>query len=503
MRLYRNFLLLFGALLLVSAPSFAAVTLPALFTSHMVLQRNRPVHIWGMADPQEKVTVSFRGEVKSTNADALGRWSLYLAPGSAGGPFPLTVKASNTIQLDDVLVGDVWVASGQSNMEFPMTWLRNAKAEIAAANAPQIRLLRVERAYSDYPLSNVKAAPWAACTPDSVADFSAVAYFFARDVQQKEHVPIGLIDSSWGGTVAEAWTSMDGLSRDASLMPVFASWARMSDAAVSVQLLRQAVDRDKAEGRPAPNLPWLPELQSWAPAQLYNGMIAPLTPFAIRGVIWYQGESNSALDRAPMYSRLFPAMIQDWRRHWAQGDFPFLFVQISSFTLAPQDDWATIREAQRQTLALRNTAMAVTIDIGNPDNIHPKDKQDVGERLALAARAIAYGEHDLEYSGPLFQQVTQEPGVLRVWFTHAESGLTAKGGALEGFEVAGTDGKFVPATAKIDGATVIVGSPQVTAPKFVRYGWANSPKCNLYNQQNLPASPFTSVDDSSHFDDTE
>jgi sialate O-acetylesterase len=277
----------------------------------------------------------------------------------------------------------------------------------------------------------------------------------------------------------------------------------MSDAAVSVQLLRQAVDRDKAEGRPAPNLPWLPELQSWAPAQLYNGMIAPLTPFAIRGVIWYQGESNSALDRAPMYSRLFPAMIQDWRRHWAQGDFPFLFVQISSFTLAPQDDWATIREAQRQTLALRNTAMAVTIDIGNPDNIHPKDKQDVGERLALAARAIAYGEHDLEYSGPLFQQVTQEPGVLRVWFTHAESGLTAKGGALEGFEVAGTDGKFVPATAKIDGATVIVGSPQVTAPKFVRYGWANSPKCNLYNQQNLPASPFTSVDDSSHFDDTE
>lgn len=486
---------LVACLLAICFPVTAEVTLPKLFTSHMVLQRNMPVHIWGMAAPDEGVTVTFRDETKMTSADSLGRWSLYLSPGDAGGPFTLTVKASNTLTLDDVLVGDIWIASGQSNMEFPMTDLADAKTEIAAVNNPEIRLLRVEHTYSDYPLSDVKAAPWAAFNPDSAASSSAVAYFFARDVQKKEHVPIGLIESSWGGTVAEAWTSMDGLSRDASLMPVFASWAKMSDAEITNQLLQREVDRAKASGKPLPDVPWKPVLQSWEPAQLYNGMIAPLTPFAIRGVIWYQGESNSKLDRAPLYSRLFPALIQDWRRHWGQGDFPFLFVQISSFTSTPEEDWATIREAQRKTLSVSNTAMAVTIDIGNPDNVHPKDKQDVGARLALAARAKAYGEHDLEYSGPLFLQVTQGEGFLRVWFSHAESGLVTKDGTLKGFEVAGADGKFAPATAKIDGSTVIVSSTMVTTPKYVRYGWANSPECNLFNKENLPASPFTSVDE--------
>ncbi|MHB1023230.1 MAG: sialate O-acetylesterase [Acidobacteriaceae bacterium] len=492
-RIYSIFLVI--CLLWVCFPATAEVTLPELFTSHMVLQRNKPVHVWGMAAPDESVTVTFRGETKRTDADALGRWSVYLAPGDAGGPFMLTVKASNTITLNDVLVGDVWIASGQSNMEFPMTQLADAKTEIAAAKDAQIRLLRVEHTYSDYPLSDVKAAPWTDCNPDSVASFSAVAYFFARDLQKKEHVPIGLIESSWGGTVAEAWTSMDGLSRDASLMPVFAAWARMSDAEVTNQLQQREIDRDKAAGKPMPNVPWKPVLQSWEPAQLYNGMIAPLTPLAIRGVIWYQGESNSKLDRAPTYSRLFPAMIQDWRRHWGQGNFPFLFVQISSFTSTPEEDWATIREAQRKALSVSNTAMAVTIDIGNPDNVHPKDKQDVGARLALAARATVYGEHDLEYSGPLFRQATQGQGFLRVWFSHAENGLVVKGGSLKGFEVAGADGKFVSANAKVEGSTVIVTSTLVAVPKYVRYGWANSPECNLYNKENLPASPFTSVDE--------
>jgi sialate O-acetylesterase len=224
---------------------------------------------------------------------------------------------------------------------------------------------------------------------------------------------------------------------------------------------------------------------------LWNGMIAPLTPFPIRGVLWYQGESNSVLERAPLYGRVFRTLIEDWRRQWGVGDFPFLYVQISNFKSTPGEDWAVLREQQLRTLELRNTAMAVTIDIGNPDNVHPTDKVDVGLRLARAARVLSYGE-TLEYSGPLFRQATPEGTAIRAWFDHA-GGLTAKGGALAGFEVAGADGRFVPATAAIDGATVVASSPDVPLPVFVRYGWANSPECDLFNGEGLPASPFTSV----------
>jgi sialate O-acetylesterase len=236
----------------------------------------------------------------------------------------------------------------------------------------------------------------------------------------------------------------------------------------------------------------VPTLESWGPGMLWNGMIAPLTPFAIRGVLWYQGESNSPLERAPLYGRIFRTLIEDWRREWGEGDFPFLYVQIASFKSTPAEDWAELREQQLKALALRNTAMAVTIDIGNPDNVHPTDKLDVGLRLARAARALSYGE-SIEYSGPIFRQATPEGAAIRVWFDHAE-GLMAKGGAVSGFEVAGADGKFVPAAAKIEGATIVASSPEVAQPVFVRYGWANSPDCNLFNAAGLPASPFTSAD---------
>jgi sialate O-acetylesterase len=480
----------------LSLTSVAEVTLPALLADHMVVQRGLPVHVWGMAAPHEVVSVSFRGEAKSGTADEDGRWSVYLSPGEAGGPFQLSIKATNTITINDVLVGDVWVASGQSNMEFPMTALVNAQTEIAAAQYPKIRLFVVKHKPADYPLENVESKGWAACTPETAADSSAVAYFFARNLQQKLGVPIGLIESYWGGTAAESWTSLRGLGADASLMPVFAARAKTLDAESTTILQQEREEREfqtavaqaKADGKPLPWRKWHPDFAAWAPAALYNGMIAPLTPFAIRGVIWYQGEANSGADRAPLYSRLFQAMIRDWRNDWGEGDFPFLFVQIANWNTEPEGLWPDVRNAQRQALALRNTGMAVTIDIGDPDDIHPKNKQDVGLRLALAARAITYGEK-IEWSGPLYRQVTQEEHALRVWFDHA-NGLASKGAQLTGFEVAGADGKYSAADAKIDGSSVIVSSAAVPTPVSVRYGWAANPNCNLFNKEGLPASPF-------------
>ncbi len=485
--------------ILVSSVAFARaeVRLPSIFADHMVVQRNLPVHVWGTAAPNETVSVTFRDETKNTATDALGRWSLYLKPGTAGGPFSMMVRGANTITLEDVLVGDVWIASGQSNMEFPMVgWMNrgvnNEKAEIAAANYPQIRLLDIETRSSDYPLGDeaIRQA-WSACTPATVASFSAVGYFFARDLQEHEHVPIGVIDATWGGTIAEAWTSLDALSANASLMPVFAWRAQLMDALPTVLLQQkqeqQEIENAKAAGKPIPEFPWRPDPASWKPAGLYNAMIAPLTPFAIKGVIWYQGESNGDPIAVPIYGELFKTLIQDWRHQWAQGDFPFLFVQLANWN--PGATWPELREQQTEALSLKNTGMAVAVDVGDPDNIHPQDKQDVASRLSLAARAIAYGE-PIEYSGPMFRQVTEEGHSLRVWFDHAGDGLTSKNGSLRGFEVAGVDQKYFPAQATIHGDAVLVSSPSVAAPVSVRYGWAANPDCNLYNGANLPASPF-------------
>jgi sialate O-acetylesterase len=477
----------------------AAVTLSAVFTDHMVVQRGLPVHVWGRADAGEAVSVAFRGETRAATADELGNWSVYLPPGDAGGPFELTVRGSNAITLTDVLVGDVWVASGQSNMEFPLKNAVNGAAEVAGANHPRIRLFLVKRRAEVYPATDVEAKPWAVCTPESAADFSAVAYFFARQIEDTQHVPIGLIESNWGGTPADTWTRLAAIAADAGLMPVIAEWANMTEEHAGVEQKREREYQDRlararAEGKPAPERPWAANTQNeWMPAGLWNGMIAPLTPAAIRGVIWYQGESNASVERAPLYARLFQTMITDWRRAWAEGDFPFLYVQLANFKTNGGPGWPELREAQLQTLSLANTGMAVTIDIGTPDDIHPKDKQDVGRRLALAARAIAYGEK-IEYSGPLFRAARPENGAMRIWFDHAESGLVAHGGgALRGFEIAGADGHFVPAEARIDGATVVVSSRDVAKPAAVRYAWADNPDCNLFNGAGLPASPFRSA----------
>jgi sialate O-acetylesterase len=486
---------LLGCVFVLSAIAGADVTLPSVLADHMVIQRGLPVHVYGMAAVQESVAVTFRGETKSTTADELGRWSVYLAPGDAGGPYAMTIKAANTITLNDILVGDVWVASGQSNMEFPMKALLNPDAEIAAANYPKIRIFRVEQRPSSYPKSDVEAKTWAACTPESVAESSAVAYYFARDLLQKNNVPIGLLETFWGGTPAESWTSLPSLSADASLMPVFADRSQMVEERETTLLRLQKQDREweqaaaqaKADGKPEPGRPWHPDFDAWAPAALFNGMVSPLTRFAIRGAIWYQGEANAGRT-APLYGRQLRTLIADWRRAWDVGDFPFLIVQLANWNAGADSQWPEVREGQRQTLSVKNTGMAVTIDIGDAVDIHPKDKLDVGLRLARAARAISYGEK-IEWSGPLYRQLTREDHALRVWFDHA-SGMTAKNGPLVGFEIAGSDGKYVAADARIDGEAVVVSSATVTDPVSVRYGWAANPTCNLFNREGLPASPF-------------
>jgi sialate O-acetylesterase len=472
----------------------AEVRTPAIFADHMVIQRDLQVHVWGLAASGEEVRVSFRGATRTVTADRLGLWHIYLPPGGPGGPFTLEIAAANKLSFTDIFVGDVWVASGQSNMEFQMKDVANAEAELGHADQPAIRLFKVERTAADYPMSDVAAKTWTVSTRESAAKFSAVAFLFAREIRADQKVTIGLIEAAWGGTPAEAWTSLPALSSDASLMPEFAAFAKLAGEESTYQLEKKEqeaqITKAKEEGSPTPEFPWHAELRSWIPSAVYNGMIAPLTPFPIRGVIWYQGESNTGPERAATYNRLFETMIHDWRSQWKIGDFPFFFVQLANWKAGADSMWPTVRDAQRRTLELKNTGMAVTMDIGNPDNIHPTNKQDVAHRLALAARAIAYGE-TLEYSGPLYRLSFVEGSSVRVMFSHG-AGLLAKVGELRGFEIAGADHKFVGATATIDHDSVVVSNSELTAPVYVRYGWESNPDCNLYNAAGLPTSPFTS-----------
>ena len=493
-----------GLLLALTLASGAAlraeIRLPNLLTDHAVLQRGAPIRIWGWASPGSPLTVAFHLQTVATTADRLGEWTAWLMPEVAGGPYTLTVSGDGGKTVSDLLVGDVWLASGQSNMEMPLLGfppgavIKDSAKEIAAANHPMIRLLHVPQKASDYPLDDQPAA-WTLCTPETAAKFSAVAYFFGRELSDKEHVVIGLIDSTWGGTPADSWVSMDAFGSDASLLPAFASRARFAANIAHRDAIAAAYKREDEEaitaGRPAPSHPWRPNPQSWSPSMLYNGMIAPLTGYSIKGFLWYQGETNSAPDRAPFYEALFKGLITDWRAHFAQGDLPFLFAQISSFN-SPGEDWGQIRDAQRRALSLRNTAMAVTTDVGDPDNVHPPDKQTVASRLALGARSLAYGEN-VQYASPLFRQVTTEPGGLRVWFDHAQ-GLYSASKVLSGFEVAGEDHHFTPTEATIEGDTVVVKSVSGNPPRFVRYGWSQVVPESFYNGVKLPASTFTSED---------
>jgi sialate O-acetylesterase len=485
----------------VACQSHAEIKLPNLLSDHAVLQRGAPIHLWGWATPGSKLTIHFHDQTRLAVTDNLGEWTASLMPEHAGGPYVLTIDGGpqeGKKEIADVMVGDVWIASGQSNMEMPLrgfpptAFVQNAKEEIAAANNPMLRLLLVEHKSSDVPLQDINAQ-WSLCTPETASEFSAIAYFFGRELATKEHVTIGLIDASWGGTPIDSWISLDSLGNNPALLSAFSNRATFADhqSDLNAQIAAEKAEDEaaKAAGKPAPIHPWHPQEVSWLPAGLYNGMIAPLSNESIKGFLWYQGETDSSPQRAPHYSTLFPALIQDWRARFAQGNLPFLFVQISSFH-SPGENWGMIRDAQRRTLFITNTAMAVSLDVGNPSNVHPADKQTVASRLALAARGLVYGEH-VTYASPLFREATIEPGAMRVWFDNA-SGMTSEGKTLEGFELAGSDHHFVPASATIQGDTILVTAPEMTEPRYVRYGWSNVVPAWFYNSAHLPASTFTS-----------
>lgn len=486
---------------LLSAGAWADVGLPALFGDHMVVQRDLPVHVWGTAEPDEAVEVKFRGQGMSTAAAADGRWEVYLDPGSAGGPFELVVEGNNRVEIADVHVGEVWVGSGQSNMVWPLQRSRDAEQEIAAAKFPEIRYFKVALNTSDTQLDDVEGQ-WQVVSPETAGEFSGVGYFFARHLHERLGVPMGIIQSAWGGTPAESWTSSRTMAEEPALANMSAEFAAeaAADERVYAERLANWEKRSaaaKAEGAEMPRKPPPPRAMrpQNKPGALFNAMVAPLLPYAIRGVIWYQGENNAQRGQGYLYRRLFRSMIEDWRHEWGIGAFPFLFVQLANYGRVPEEStWPELREAQAMTLGLVNTGMAVTIDIGNPTDIHPRNKQDVGLRLALAARAIAYGEHDLEYSGPIFRQATRDASGLRLWFDHVGRGLEARGGQLEGFQVAGRDGKFVSAQASISGNTVLVSSAAVKHPVRARYAWAADAKGNLFNDAGLPASPFQTME---------
>jgi len=486
------------ALVSLAACLHAAVKLPAILSDHMVLERGVPVRIWGAASAGESLRVSFQGQEVSAKAGSNGKWEAWLQPLAAAGPLDLTIAGSDTVVIHDVLVGEVWLGSGQSNMEFALAGAVNHDEEIARSSYPLMRLFKVKHAVADQPAEDVEGA-WQICGPESVRRFSAVEYFFGRHLYESLRLPMGLIESDWGGTPAQSWISKPAIDSDAALKYVTDEWDKVManyPAAKErydrqIETWNKAVEAARADGRNPPNRPGLPPGPGHqnTPAGLYNAMIAPLTPFAIRGVIWYQGESNASESHAYRYRRLFRDMIEDWRNQWGEGDFPFLFVQLANYHA--NQWWPVLRESQTETLGLGATGMAVTIDVGESTDIHPKNKQVVGNRLALAALHIAYGQ-PIEYSGPLFRQATREMDHMRAWFTHAE-GLEAKGGGpLTGFTIAGDDGNFVPAEARIEGPTVVVSSPQVSQPVAIRYAWADDPKCNLINQAGLPASPFRS-----------
>ncbi len=490
-----------AALLLVVAPAARAdVRLNGLFGHDMVIQQGAKAPVWGTAAAGEKVTVKMADLVAETTAGDDGRWRLEIGPLKAGGPHELTVSGANTIRLSNVLIGEVWICSGQSNMSWPLIRAADAEKEIAAADLPRIRLLTVPRMTSEQPQEEIRGR-WRVCTPKAVTRFSAVGYFFGSELHKARKVPVGLINASWAGTPAHAWTSGEALKADPAFKPMLQRWEKIiavyPAAMAKYKEDRENWEKDAARAREdnwkPPRRPRAPhgEKSPRRPSNLFNGMIAPLVPFSVRGVIWYEGENNAG--DAGLYRVLFPAMIRDWRRHWAQDDLPFLFVQLPNF-LAPQKapveerSWAELREAQFLTLSLPNTGMAVTLGLGEVGNIHPSNKRPVGERICLWARGTVYGE-EIVYSGPLYKSMVREGRRIRVRFDHA-AGLTAKDEELKGFAIAGKDGKFVWAQAQIDGEDVMVWSDDVTDPVAVRYAWAYNPMWSLTNEQGLPASPF-------------
>lgn len=546
----------------------ADVKMPMIFGDHMVLQQDTKIAVYGSADTGEGVEVSFAGQNVKTTAGPDGKWIVYLKPRktkSAGQP--LTITGKNKIVYDDVVVGDVWVASGQSNMEWGLNLKNDYADDIAASEDSLLRLFFVPRNTSLTTMTDMVipeettnpdwAGRWVRCTPEALKKingqgFSAAAYYFARDMRKANGRPLGIIQSAWGGTRAEAWTSIEGLKQEPSLahyvavyeknvkdnpeiLATYPQKKKAFDEAVKVWNETVGKEWDKAQkewevavreaqaaGKPAPEKPQpksprpqeprKPNGGNNGPSNLFNAMISPLIPFSIKGVIWYQGEFNSG-GSAKEYATLFPRMITSWRDKWGIGNFPFVYVQLPNFEPVDREPsvegngWRWVREGQLKALGLPNTSMAVTIEIGDPFELHPADKYDVGHRIALAARRLAYGEK-IVGMGPLYKKMTVKGDKIILEFDNQGKKLMvgtspyvpagkepqAAPTRLSGFGIAGADRKFVWADAVIDGNKVIVSAPGITKPVAVRYGFSQSPVCNLYNEAGLPASPFRTDD---------
>ncbi len=490
-----------------ASPLAANVKPNALFSDHMVLQSGMAVPVWGSAAPGEKISVAVAGQQATAVAAADGTWMARLGRLTAAGPVELTITGDQTpapLVIKDVLVGEVWLGSGQSNMEFTVSkakasfaGLINEEQEIAAADYPRIRMFTVKGTKSYEPRTEV-TGEWLVCSPATVPGFSAVGYLFARDLQKELNVPVGIVVAAVGASCAEAWISREAMgdpklkwmldSLDASV----AYYRRTPQGPVADAPIRPT-PINKPRPATAPTRLSDPVGDQHFPTVAFNGMINPIIPYAIRGALWYQGESIiGGTPGLNLYGEVQKALIADWRRRWSQGDFPFYLVQLPGQQNISNNP--RIREEQMAVLALPNTAMAVTIDLGEAKNVHPHDKAPLGDRLTRIALANVYGRQ-LEYSGPMYQATQAAPNALRVSFTHLGGGLVAKSGPLKGFQVAGADGKFVEAEARIKGDTILVSSPQVAAPVAVRYAWDNFPEglgCNLYNAAGLPAAPFRS-----------
>ena len=471
----------------------AEVSLPALFADHMVLQRNKANPVWGWADPGETITVTFDGvSVETTTLDN-GAWVVRLPEAELGDARTLTVAGSNTITINDVLVGDVWVCSGQSNMQWTVAQAANPEEEAANAKYPNIRYFGVPLTVALTPQSDV-AASWVQTSPEVASNFSAVAYFFGRTLHRELDVPIGLIATSWGGTAIESWISPEATAISETFFELKRDWAR--DVDEHGDLLLTYYDRVT---QPRPELPEMNRQVGSAPnvpSFNYHAMIAPLWQYGIKGAIWYQGESNAS--RAYQYRDLMKTMIRDWRIKFGQGEFPFFITQLANFrerAAEPgESDWAELREAQLMATELSKVGMAVTIDIGDADDIHPKNKQEVGRRLAQSALNIAHGM-DVVPSGPVYEKMRRRGKSIALSFDHGGGGLVSKENSpLSGFQIAGEDQEWVWAEAKIVRKTVRVRSKSVSKPVAVRYGWANNPDCNLYNAEGFPATPFRTDD---------
>lgn len=458
---------LFVTVALLTAPlgALADVKLPSIIGDNMVLQRKQAVPIWGWDDPGTQVTVALGDTKVTTKAGADGKWLAELPAQEAGGPVTVTVSGTTTVKLNNVLIGEVWLCSGQSNMEWPVARTKNAEQEIAAADHPRIRHIKIPHVAAAEPREDVPSDGWKVCSPPTVPAFTAVGYFFGRYLKKELDVPIGLIGSNWGGTRIEPWTPPVGFKQVAAL----------SSTAAKLDQLPALKDGKASRG---------------SPLALYNGMIHPLLPYALRGAIWYQGEANNG--EGMLYHEKMNALITGWRSVWDNDDMPFYYVQLAPYRYgAAPTQLPRIWEAQTATLEIPQTGMAVTVDIGNTEDIHPRNKQDVGKRLALWALAKTYDRDGLVYSGPLYKSMQIEGDRIRVSFNHVDGGLVSRDEKpLRHFTIAGKDKEFVEATATIDGETVVVSADDVENPVAVRFAWHQEAEPNLSNKAGLPASPF-------------